>query len=38
MGEVKRGWRREDLVEAFISLKLESPAGNGTLRSRADME
>jgi putative two-component system response regulator len=23
MGEVKQGWRRKDLVEAFIALKME---------------
>ena len=26
MQEVKRGWRRRDLVEAFIALKIEEPA------------
>ena len=38
MGEVKRGWRRKDLVEAFIALKMNAPNGGGTLRLRADME
>ena len=38
MGEVRCGWRRKDLVEAFISLNMESPASTGTLRLRADME
>jgi putative two-component system response regulator len=30
--EVKRGWRRKDLVEAFIALKIDEPAVAGGLR------
>jgi cyclic di-GMP phosphodiesterase len=29
MDEVARGWRRKDLVEAFIALKMDIPSGGG---------
>src|SRR5688572_29232526 len=32
MQEVKRGWRRGDLVEAFIALKIDEPATAGAIR------
>jgi putative two-component system response regulator len=32
MQEVKRGWRRRDLVEAFIALKIDEPAIAGGIR------
>lgn len=36
MQEVKRGWRRRDLVEAFIVLKIEEPAIRGDVRPQLD--
>lgn len=33
MAEVKRGWRRKDLVEAFIALKIDDPVGAGDFGS-----
>ena len=29
MDEVERGWRRRDLVEAFIALKMDVPSAGG---------